>query len=317
MLAPSRNVPAEDRAAMLDWVDEHGGTLIVGHPILGEENEPIENFAGQSRLGFSALCSVLNTEPASLALIDYLDGDGMPFDGLPSFGHSVGRVIPAERCSEIQTGGARSLLVDDQNRTIGTIEPWGAGTVVQLAEAAILGNEAIGAKATHLFAMSLVDRLGRDVVWAFDEAHEGILPEPKFVELIGSSRYRPVFMQLALLLVFAYWWRVFRLGRPRVVPSASALRDVAAQAKNTGDFYHRARKSAWALSRAIEFLKLSLNQRGLDREAKQNALEIIALAEKEQSRQVDDVDKHVRIIQRMARVQSQLISKKGKANATI
>jgi hypothetical protein len=158
----------------------------------------------------------------------------------------------------------------------------------------------------------LIDEVGRDEVWAFDEAHEGIEPEPSLISFLGSGRWRSVALQILLLGLFFYWWRSTRIGRPAVAPPREEVREVTTMARDIGDFYFRAGESRWALSRTLEQLRLSLKERGAASEERARATALVHEAEQELNRGTAGVERHAVLIRKMALSQRMMAESKGK-----
>jgi hypothetical protein len=306
LLSPSKPVPRSHREEMLEWVEERGGTLLLGHPVEDPDSgEWLNDFAKDT--GFT-LCTLAPGEVAESVSLQYLPGaDDDVEDAVPPFEAAILREIYAETCP------GTLLLIDDQGRFIATMEPLGAGTVVQLAEASLLDNEALGRKRTHRFADRLIDRVGPSALWAFDEAYEGIHPSPKFVQLMGASRWRPVFLQIALILLIGYWRRTASFGRRKRPLFGRNVREVTTQARDIGDFYLRAQKSRYALSRALDYLRMQTKTQGADPEAKGEALALVEAAQAEIETGENNLEKHAHLARKMALAGRKLLrSSKGR-----
>ncbi len=308
VLAPRQSLPPQDREEMLTWVDETGGTLIIGHPILDGERESLDQFSADQS---SPLCPLRFLEEGRPSSLDCVGSPELQKREVPTFNHELRRIIDADECEPV------ILLMNELNEAVATVESCGSGRVIQLVQADLLDNEAIATKHTHLFAAALIDEVGRDKEWAFDEAHEGVRPEPKLIEVVGASDYRPLFLQALLLLLLIYWRATARLGIPRASRDNGGVREVATAARDMGDFYLRAGKSRWALSRSLEYLKLAAKQRGAASEAKKKAVELSAQAEAELNKEIDHVDKHAWIIRKIAECQSALHPAKKRTRFTL
>ncbi len=313
LLSPSKTVPESHREEMLDWVREKGGTLVLGHPFLGPEaEERLSDFAaGEDH----SLCTLVLGELEETIGLYYVPESGASGEGpgaLPPFMASIGNEIYADTCY------GTLLLVDDKERIIAVLERYGEGTVIQLAEASILDNDALGRKRSHRFAAALIGRVGPSRVWVFNEAYEGIHPSPKFVQLVGASRWRPVFLQIVLMLILGYWQRTSSFGRrERALPTRD-VREMATQARDIGDFYLRAQRSRYALSKSLEYLKMQTKMQGADREAKLTALRLINTAEQALETGENNMDKHVYLAKKMALAgQALLRSSKGKHHESV
>jgi hypothetical protein len=216
--------------------------------------------------------------------------------------------------------GAEAMVSDAAGAVITSVDSYGSGTVIQLADATMLDNSALGYKRAHLFAAALIDEAGRGKVWAFDESHEGIEPEPSLVALLGSGPWRAVLLQALLLALFFYWWASARLARPFPAPPSRRAREVTTLARDVGDFYLRAGRSEWALSRVLERLRRTMKERGRGEAERQAAEDVIAEAAKELAEAAKglaeggrNAERHVYLIKKMAICQRVLAeSSKGK-----
>ena len=304
VLSPTGNVPESHRADMMDWVSSSDGTLIVAYPVYGDEGEPIASFGQEGMWSVSKWEQY--EELAESTLIYMPQGVSSPRE-VPPFGQVMsGEMTLAEF-------GADSMLTGERGESAVSVEGWGSGTLIQIADCEILDNRSLGWKRSHLFVAALLDEVGRDKVWAFDESHEGVKPEPSLVVLLGSGRWRPVALQILLLIFFLYWWRTSRIGRPAVAPPLVDVREVTTLARDVGDFYMRAGKSTWALARSLEFLRLTLKGRGVHGDTRKQAEAVVRQAEKELERGEEDMEKHAFLIKKMANCQRMLDeSSKGK-----
>ena len=304
VLSPTGNVPESHRADMMDWVSSSGGTLIVAHPVHGDEGEPIASFEPE---GMWAVSKWEQYEELVESTLTYMPYQVDPPREVPPFGQAMsGEMTLAEY-------GAHSMLTGERGESAVSVEGHGSGTLIQIADCEILDNRSLGWKRSHLFVAALLDEVGRDKVWAFDESHEGVKPDPSLMVLLGSGRWRPVVLQILLLILFLYWWRTSRIGRPAVAPPLVDVREVTTLARDVGDFYMRAGKSTWALARSLEFLKLTLKGRGVDGETRKQAETVIRQALKELERGEEDLEKHAFLIKKMADCQRMLArSSKGK-----
>ncbi len=295
LLAPTQPVPVDHREQLLEWVDQSGGTLVLGYPIFKNPYEQLSAFS--SEIETLSRWQALAT-PQTSVLYCVLDEANSGRD-VPPFRHTVSGVMEADE--------GRVWLEDEERNVIGTIEPYGSGQVVQLAMADILDNDSLGRKRTHLFAATLLDVLGRGTKWGFVEAYEGIESTPAFIKLVGSSRARALFLQVLLLLWLGYWWRTKRLGALRRYVGQRDVRDVASQARDTGEFYFRAGKSRWALSCCLDYLKLMLKGRHVSGETKSRALKLVDAGTTELKRGRDDMEKHALMIKKIALSQQELV----------
>lgn len=311
VLAPTEPLPATHRREMMDWVESTGGTLIVGHPIHDPDEGALVEFHAEGMWPVSELTPAPLARPVTAQYVPVHAAE--PRD-VPSFGHVFhGELTLSEY-------GAEALLVGDAGETLASSEPYGAGTVIQLAEADLLDNRALGWKQTHLFAAALLDEVGRDKIWAIDESHEGIDAAPSLVRLLGSGAWRPVLLQAVLLAIFLFWWGSARLGRPRGPGGPEAVREVTTLARDIGDFYFRAGQSRWALGRSLEYLKLAIKERGASSAARAAAQAAVTAAEQELARGAGgkttgggSVERHAVLIRKIALSQRLLAeSSKGK-----
>jgi hypothetical protein len=302
VLSPSRGIDDRDREEMLDWVSSTGGTLIIGHPIRDDEGNAVDRFGDE---GFFELSARGESPPVSVSL-SYLPRRADPPREVPTFEATVRGEIAL---SEI---GAEAMVTDGEGRTIVSTESHGAGTVIQLADATMLDNSELGFKRAHLFAAALIDEAGKEKLWAFDEAHEGVEPEPSLVAYLGSGPWRGVLLQVLLLGLFVYWWASARLVRPTPAPPSRRAREVTTLARDVGDFYLRAGRSEWALSRVLEHLRRAMKGRGRGEE-RQAAEDVAAEAARELDTGGRNAERHVVLIRKMAICQRMLAeSSKGK-----
>ncbi len=302
VLAPGEPVPASHRREMLEWAAEPGRVLVIGHPILDEERAWLDAFDGGGEEDESGLSLWSELEARTRFDASWsptsLMGEASPAP--PGFGHAFrGSLEPGP--------GAEPVLLGAGGEVLAVVEPHGPGKVVQLAAADLLDNRALGWKKTHEFAAALIAAVGGDREWAIDEAHEGIEQEPSLLRLVGSGPWRGVFLQVLLLGLFAYWWATARLGRPRPVPPAEHPHAATTLARDVGDFTLRAQKSRWALERTLEHLRLVLGQRKVESEARQRVLEAAAQAAREIEGGRDDVERHARLMRKMAIAERRLL----------
>ena len=302
VLSPSRGIDDRDREAMLDWVSSTGGTLIIGHPITDEKGNDVALFSDE---GIFELSSRKESQAAYVSL-DYLPRRSETPREVPTFEITVnGEIV----LSEV---GAEAMVADEGGRTVVSTETYGSGTVIQLADATMLDNSELGFKHAHLFAAALIDEAGRKKVWAFDEAHEGIDPEPSLIAYLGSGPWRGVLLQVLLLGLFVYWWAAARLARPSPAPPSRQAREVTTLARDVGDFYLRAGRSEWALSCVLEHLRSAMKGRGRGEE-RQAAEDVAAEAARELDAGGRNAERHVYLIRKMAICQRMLAeSSKGK-----
>ncbi len=302
-LTPTEVLPEGEREDMLDWVSS-GGTLIVGHPLRDKEGGYVTAFAQGGMWPVSVWSESTDKFDANLKYIPM--GADPPRD-VPPFGHVMrGEIILADF-------GAEAMLVADDGEVAASLESYGGGQLIQLADSGILDNRSIGWKQSHLFAAALIDEVGRDKIWAFDESHEGVDTEPSLMVYLGSGRWRAILLQSLLLLLILYWWRTSRLGRPALAPSDVNVREVTTLARDVGDFYFRAQQSRWALSRSLELFKLILKERGVAAKVREEALAIASRAQQELDSGSGNVEKHAFLVRKMAHCQQKLaLERKGK-----
>lgn len=304
LLSPRKGMDESDREDTLDWVSSSGGVLVIGHPIKDEEGEPVTGFYGDGLWPISEWSRYAEPFGAELSYIPYRTD---PPRDVPPFSHMLRGEM------ELADFGAEGLLVGAEGEIAASVESYGSGIVIQLADARLLDNRSLGWKQSHIFAAALIDEVGRDKVWAFDESTEGIDTEPSLIVYLGSGRFRAVLLQVVLLMIVGYWWATSRLGRPRRAPSEVDVREVTTLARDVGDFYFRAGKGEWALSRSLEYFKLSLRERGVAGQLREEALGIAERAEEELSRGTHNPEKHAFLVRKMAACQRKLAStRKGK-----
>jgi hypothetical protein len=300
VLAPGEPVPASHRRELLEWAAEPGRVLVVGHPILDEERawlkslEDGDEAAGLSR--FAALPARTRFDAVFSTLFQAQAGDPVPV----GFAHAFRGVLePGD--------GAEPMLVGAGGEVLAVSEAHGEGRVVQLAAADLLDNRALGWKKTHGFAAALIEAVGTGTEWAVDESHEGIEQEPSLVRLIGSGPWRGVLLAALLLGLLGYWRATARLGRPRAAPPAENGHAATHLARDVGDFALRAQQSRWALERTLEHLRLVLGQRKVESAARRQASEAAAQAAREIEGGRDDVERHVRLMKKMAIAERRLL----------
>ncbi|HUT77135.1 MAG TPA: DUF4350 domain-containing protein, partial [Polyangia bacterium] len=304
VLAPGEPVPASHRREMLEWAAEPGRVLVVGHPILDEERAWLDAFDdGADGDGWTALARWERF--GARTSIDAGWSTGFrPEAGLPAvqgFGHAYrGALEPVDSAAE-------PMLLGAGGEVLAAMQPHGEGWVVQLAAADLLDNRALGWKKTHEFAATLIEAVGTGTEWAIDESHEGIEQEPSLVRLIGSGPWRGVLLQVLLLGLFGYWWATARLGRPRAVPPAEHPHAATTLARDMGDFALRAQKSRWALERTLEHLRLVLGQRKVESTAREQAAQAAALAAREIESGQDHLERHARLMTKMAIAERRLL----------
>jgi len=304
VLSPTGRVPEAHREEMLEWASSGGGTLVIGYPILGEDGERISSFVEDATWPISTWAESGDKYDAELT---YIPGAADPPREVPRFGH----VMRGEM--ELAEFGAEALVAGDGGEPVVSFERYGAGTLIQIADSGLLDNRSLGWKQTHLFAAALLDEVGRDEVWAFDESHEGVEAEPSLITYLGSGRWRAVVLQVMLLLLFLYWWSTSRIGRPAAAPSRVDVREVTTLARDVGDFYFRAHKSAWALSRTLELFGIALKGRGIAGPERDAAAELARQAQVELESGAANAEKHASLIRKMAQSQRRLArSSKGK-----
>jgi hypothetical protein len=302
VLSPGEPLPAAHRRELLEWAAEPGRTLVLGHPLLDEERawlEDVGDGAGDEAAGLSRWKPLpARTRIDAVREPSHPAGEGA---ALPAgFSHAFRGVLePGDAAAPMLLGPDGEVLALD--------EPLGSGRVVQLAAADLLDNRALGWKRTHEFAAALIAAVGADTEWAIDEAHEGIEQEPSLVRLLGSGRWRGVFLVALLLGLFSYWRATARLGRPRPAPPLESPHAAATLARDAGDFTLRAQKSRFALERTLEHLRLVLGQRRVESEARREALTAAEQAAREIESGRDDVERHARLMRKMAIAERRLV----------
>ncbi len=307
LLSPSEPVSKKHKEQMIDWAVKRSGTLIIGHPILGEDKLPIDSFKGPFE---ERACPRVTLAQEVQAELDYTPVHRSDETrAVPTFTHPISSVFDTQACD------ASAMLINETNEVIVTSRTAGEAKIIEISDVSLLKNASTGWKTTHLFAAALIDEAGRSTRWAFDESHEGIHPKPRFVSMLGATKYRPIFLQIALLVLFGYWWKTYRIGRTLPKEEGRSPRDVAGAAQNTGNFYLRAGKSRWALARSYEHLKLVLKDKGAgaDPDTKAQAEDALKTAESELRTNIDDMDRHFQLMRRIAYFQRKLTHRsKGK-----
>lgn len=294
LLSPREAVPQRDIEELLDWVKQ-GHTLIVGYPL------KIKSAAGTEPAEAGLLgCSLVSLGEAALSNLAYTGSAQEASRQVPSFPFSVVSVFDVDSCDAV------SLLSDETNDPVAVRGPLEEGVLIELANADLLSNSAIGWKTTHLWAAALMDEGGRDKVWAFDETYHGIKPEPQLVRLLGAGRWRNVFLNVVLLLLVGYWWRSRRLGVTLPRTYRVVAREVATLIDDIGAFYLRSGKSLWALDRSVEHLSRSLKERGTNPKARAEAEEIVAQARTALQAGGNHLSEHLPLLVALARAEQGL-----------
>jgi hypothetical protein len=276
----------------------------VGHPLISEGREQLTSLSADASWELSSWKPLAQARAVLLSYVPLAAESSV--DSL-QFGHSLS--------GEMQNSkqGGYPLLLSENGEVAATVDTYGRGTVIQLAASDILGNAALGWKQSHLFSAALIDEVGSDRKWAFDEAHEGIESNPRFMQLVASTRWRAVLLQVVLLLLLGYWWRATRLGKPVRIVQQRQIRAVTTQARDIGDFYRRSGMSRWALSKTLEYLKLALAERGKDSEAQSRAEAVAGQAQEIVGTGGNDWDRDIPLSRALAAAQHELgQSSKGK-----
>lgn len=306
LLSPTEPVLASHRAEMLEWVAETGGTLIVGHPFFDDgTRELVTDFSIDSD---ASLCVVVPWEGTINTTLNYVPSETMVSgETIAPFEAPMNAEFYPETCY------GDPVLVDDGGRIFATAEQHGAGEIIQISDAGVLDNDSLGRKRAHYFAAALIGRAGRHRNWVFDEAYEGIHPSPKFVRLVGASKWRPIFLQIVLMLLIGYWQRTATFGPRLPAGGRRDMREVTTQARDIGNFYYRALKSRFALSRSLDYLKSQITIKGADPRAKAAAVALVREGEKQLATGAHDMEKHAYLARKMALAgQTLLRSSKGK-----
>lgn len=296
VLTPSEGIPQLHVQAMIDWVSQTGGILLVGFPLFDEKGNFIETLfdadnewglprwqRGEDRL------VELRTAPGSAAFVRKV----------PSFYEKIAGSFEMKDSDKV-TG---TLLVSDKGEKVIVTTPVGAGRIVQIADSRILNNESIGFKKSHLLAAALLDHIGRKKVWQFDESHEGVSVQPQIAPLIGTSRYRLLFLYSLLLLLFAYWWRSARMGAPQRDKGSKKVTEATTLARDIGDFYFRSGHSSWALSRYVSYFRVFLASRAIAPNERRAGEKILKEAEAALLQGGEDAQAHAQLISKMAGLQ--------------
>lgn len=323
LLSPSEPVSETRRREMLEWVMNKGGNLIIGHPVIGDDGANLNNFLDSSAVPFCPIVSLEIYEqslpqPEDPALNEDVSKEPVQGKQETSEKEPITSSIGEQISNRIQNGflldecGGTQLLVNARGRPIAAKQQFGSGKIIQLADAVLLENASLGRKQTHAFAGRLIEEAGKSKIWAFDESYENIRPTPKYLQLIGASQYRPIFLQL-LLIGFMFYWRFSdRFVRLVKNDEQDDVREVRAQARDLGDFYYRAQKYLWALERSRDYLRIVIQDKGHAPEAKQAVLDLIKRSEGVISATGADKERHTALIRQIAKSQTTLTNKTRK-----
>ncbi|MBN2343107.1 MAG: DUF4350 domain-containing protein [Deltaproteobacteria bacterium] len=249
LLRPSEGLSDDERHDIMDWVSERGGTLVVAYPIWDDNGKMLRNVFPENE---SWTISKWKDAEASLKEIEYLHVNSENPREVESF------TLKTQGHLELGEGASEVLASADDGTVLATLETFGTGAVVQIADSVMLNNQSIGFKKTHLFAAALIDEVGRTGTWVFDESHEGVSVQPALAPLIGTGPFRAVFLHLLLILIFWYWYMSRRLVRIERAPDERRVREVTTLAADIGSFYFRAKKGGWALSRYAQYFRRQL-----------------------------------------------------------
>ncbi|MBN2525748.1 MAG: DUF4350 domain-containing protein [Deltaproteobacteria bacterium] len=249
LLRPSEGLAKEDREDLMEWVRDKGGTLLVGYPIWDTKNELLNSvLLPEAHWNMS----LWKDAEAKLHRVSYVPGEVESPRRVTSFTLKLRGKI------ELGDGSSQALAMSADGTVMASWDAYGTGQIVQLADSAILGNEAMGFKKTHLFAAALLDEIGRDGNWVFDESNEGVSIQPTLAPLLGAGAFRAVFLHLLLFFLFWYWYKSRRHTRLKKPLLERDVREVTTLANDIGRFYFGARKGSWALCRYLDFFKRRL-----------------------------------------------------------
>ncbi len=296
LLSPSRGLEERDRQRLYEWVNG-GGTLIVGHPIADATGIAHTSVFPE---GVAAVTASRLAQDGALRDIRYVPSSDAHRRKVPVFKVRLEGMLD---CAAVVSHG---LAEDQDGRVVATIDPVGEGRLVQLADATILSNENIGFKRSHLFAAALMDEVGRDRIWAFDESHEGVEVQPSLTAMLGNGRLRELFLHGLLLLLFWYWWRSATLGRGRSAEPERRGRDLATMISDVAGFYQRARQGQWAVSRYAAYLRHFLERPDVTPAERQAGLLAVNEAERIAANPDSDLSARLHAVKKMADFRHQL-----------
>lgn len=265
VLNPSEGFDKRDREEVMDWVKDRGGTLLVGYPIVDEHGQWLPSIVDDSE---TWSLSTWNRSDSKLKEVSYVPVLVEKWRKVEPFSAKFeGEMVLGE-------GSAKPLAVGDDGSYMATYDSYGTGQIIQLADARMLNNESMGFKKSHLFAAALIDEIGQDKRWVFDESHEGVSIQPSFTALLGSGPFRAIFLHLLLFFLFWYWYKSRRHVRVRMAPDLRKVREVTTMAADVGNFYFRAKKSHWALSRYLAYFKRKLQDANVSHKEREAAMQL-------------------------------------------
>ncbi|MBN2714263.1 MAG: DUF4350 domain-containing protein [Deltaproteobacteria bacterium] len=269
LLRPSKGLDQQSREALMKWVSESGGTLVVGYPLWSPDGTLLESpFLKEAHWNLS----LWKEREAQLQEVTYSPVNvDAPREVAPFTMKLRGEMA-------LGAGSSTALAYGDAKQVLASWDAYGAGQIIQLSDAALLSNESLGFKKSHIFAAALLDEIGRDKHWVFDESNEGVSIQPALAPLLGSGRFRAVFLQLLLFFLFWYWYKTRRLTRIHTPVMERDVREVTTLAADIGRFYFGARKSSWALSRYLEFFKRRIQLANMSPAERNSALQTASLA---------------------------------------
>lgn len=299
LLRPSDGIDDAEREDLMDWVGDRGGTLVVGYPLWSDSGDAMENLFSNDSY---PVISSWKDKDTLLQEVSYL----------PVNVESPRNVEPfkIKLQGEMLLGGdtSEALVMGSHETVLVSIDKYGAGEVIQIADSSLLNNESLGFKKSHLLAAALIDEIGRDREWVFDESHEGISVQPALAPLIGAGPFRAAFLHLFLFLLFWYWYKSRRHLPIERVSDERKVREVTTLAADVGRFYFRAKKSRWALSRYVQFFKRKLNDATIGPVEREKAAQLVLRAEQLLSAN-SSFDAQLQMMKKMAEHQRMLEKK--------
>jgi hypothetical protein len=270
LLSPSRGLDSEDRESLMRWVKSAGGTLVVGYPVWTREEGLLKNVFPPKVHGD---VSVWEAGEAAVQTVTYTSADLDSPRDVDSFTMKLrGKMV-------LNDGPAQALALSGNGDVLVSDDVFGSGRIIQLADAALIGNEALGFKKSHLFAAALLDEIGRDRHWVFDESNEGVSIQPSLAPLLGAGSFRALFLYLMLFLIFWYWYKSRRHVRIQKPAMERDVREVTTLATDIGRFYFSARRTNWALSRYLAYFNRRLQLSNLSPAERAAVQETVKAAE--------------------------------------
>jgi hypothetical protein len=290
LLRPSKGLEEDDREALMRWVKVSGGTLVVGYPIWNRESMLLENVFPEKYHGD---VSVWEHQDAVLQTVTYVSSELKSPRDVESF------TMKLRGKMALNDGPAQALVLSESGDVLVSDDAFGSGRVIQLADTALLGNEALGFKKSHLLAAALLDEIGRDRHWVFDESNEGVSIQPSLAPLIGAGPFRALFLYLLLFFIFWYWYKFRRHVRIHQPPLERDVREVTTLATDIGRFYFSANRTNWALSRYLAYFNRRLQLANMS-PAERTAVQKTVKAAEEVNQTGQSSDAQLQMIRKLA-----------------